>query len=223
MKECCNNCGRSEIRDLIKEEIFKNKKYILTDSNIRISNDLKHHINNNITLKENIFRPTSRAFNDLFKEARALYFERKLMTSPDDEFLLETDIGEMDLYKGISVPLDLPMLNDDDPVHDILYEAQYQGKKVSLNKPKRNTKGKGGKYVVYVRDPKKKGKNKVKRVTFGSRTMSKGIDDPKRIKSFVARHRCKETNDKTSARWWSCRLPRYAKALGLKQTGNKWW
>lgn len=223
MKKCCNGCGRSEIRELIKESLFKDIKYILPDSEICISNNLKHHIDNNITLKENIFRPSSQAFNDLFSEARKLYLDKKLFASPDDEFLLETEIGETGQYRGFDVPLDLPMLNDDDPIHDLIYEAKYQGKEVKLNKPKKNTKGKGGKYVVYVRDSKKKGKNKIKRVTFGSRTMSKGIDDPKRIKSFVARHRCKDTDDKTSARWWSCRLPRYAKALGLKQTGNKWW
>jgi len=219
--QCCGT--RSEIRKIIKESLFENKRYIILDNEINISDDLKYHIDNNIGLKHNVFRPHSDSFNSLFREARALMRENKLAFHPGDEDLLMTEIGETGLYKGISVPLDLPMLNDDDIVHDLLYEAKYQGEKVKLNKPKRNTKGKGGKYVVYVRDPKKKGKNKIKRVTFGSRTMSKGIDDPKRIKSFVARHRCKETNDKTSARWWSCRLPRYAKALGLKQTGRKWW
>jgi hypothetical protein len=223
MNNQCNDCARKEIRELIKESIFATTKYVVPDPHIYISDHLSHHIDNNITLKENVFRPSSESFNNLFKEARSLFLEKKLIASPEDEFLLETDIGEMDLYRGINVPLDLPMLNDDDPVHDILYEAQYKGKTVNLNKPKKNTKGKGGKYVVYVKDSKKKGKNKVKRVTFGSRTMTKGIDDPKRIKSFVARHRCKDANDKTSARWWSCRLPRYAKALGLKQTGRKWW
>ena len=222
MKKCCGNCGRKQIREIIKETIFRDTKFIISDARICVSDNLKYHIDNNITLKENVFRPSSRAFNDLFKEARELYLEKKLHASPDDEFLLDTDIGEMGTYEGHEVPLDLPMYEEDDILLGNLSEVEYQGKNVKLNKPKRNS-GSGGKFVVYVKDSSKKGKNKVKKVTFGAKGMSVGIDDPKRVKSFVSRHRCKETNDKTSARWWSCRLPRYWKALGMKQTGKKWW
>jgi len=222
MKKCCEQCGRKEIRELIKESIFKDRKFILPDPHICVSDNLKYHIDNNITLKENVFRPSSGAFNKLFSEARELYRMKKLFSSPDDEFLLETDIGEMGIFEGFDVPLDMPMLEEDDIFFNFINEAEYKGKKVKIGKPQRNS-GSGGKYVVYVKDKNKKGKNKVKRVTFGAKGMSVGIDDPKRVKSFVARHGCKKTNDKTSARWWSCRLPRYAKALGLKQTGKKWW
>lgn len=218
----CKDCGRKLIRELIKESLFQNNKYILPDPHICISDHLRHHIDNNITLKENVFRPSSRAFNELFREARVLYLERKLLASPDDEFLLDTDIGETDIYEGHEVPLDMPMAEEDDILFGEMNESEYQGKDVDLNKPKRNS-GSGGKYVVYVRDPKKKGKNKVKRVTFGAKGMSVGIHDNDRVASFVARHNCKDTNDKTKASWWSCRLPRYAKSLGLGQTGKKWW
>lgn len=213
---------RFQIREIIKESINDNKKYTLLDPHILISNNFKYHVDNNITLKENIFRPASIAFNELFKEARILMIENKIQTSPEDEFLLETDIGEMAIYEGHEVPLDLPMYEEDDIFYNGINESEYQGKSVTLNKPKRNT-GNGGKYVVYVRDPSKKGKNKIKRVTFGAKGMSVGIHDNDRVKSFVARHNCKDTNDKTKASWWSCRLPRYAKSLGLGQTGKKWW
>ena len=213
---------KKEIRELIKEELFKDKKFVLNDTKLMLSEGLQYHINNNIPLKKNIFRPTSAAFNQLFRETRALWIENKIFVNPDDEFLLKTDIGEIGIFEGFSVPLDLPMSIEDDIVLEKINEAMYKDKKVKLNKPKRNT-GSGGKYVVYVRDPKKKGKNKIKRVTFGAKGMSVGIEDPKRVKSFISRHRCKTTTDKTSARWWSCRLPRYAKSLGLKDTGKKWW
>tara|TARA_B100000287_G_scaffold109553_1_gene101863 strand:- start:38 stop:697 length:660 start_codon:yes stop_codon:yes gene_type:complete len=219
MKKSCDECYKAEIRRLIKESIFKDTKYILSDSKTLISDHLKYHIDNNITLKKNVFRPNSPAFNDVFCEARALWEEKKLYINPEDEELLMTDIGKRGVYNGLEVPLDLPMHESDDIY---LEEAEYKGKEVKLNKPKRN-KGSGGKFVVYVKDSKKKGKNKIKRVTFGAKGMSVGINDPKRVKSFVARHRCKETNDKTSPRWWSCRLPRYAKSLGMSQTGKKWW
>lgn len=214
--QCCST--RSDVRRLIKESIFDNNRYIIIDSEIEVSDNLKYHIDNNIGLKNNIFRPHSESFNSLFREARALMRENKLSFHPEDEELLWTEIGETGIYEGYEVPLDLPMFESD----DLLNEVMYQGKKVSLNKPKRNS-GAGGKYVVYVKDRNKKGKNKIKRVTFGAKGMSVGINDPKRVKSFVSRHRCKQTNDKTSARWWSCRLPRYAKSLGLAQTGKKWW
>lgn len=220
-KEKCS-CTRKEIRRLIKESLFENKRYIILDSHVAVSDNLMYHINENIGLKQNVFRPHSESFNSLFREARALMRENKLLFHPDDEELLTTDIGETGFYEGLEVPLDLPMNETDDILFEIMNEADYKGKKVKLNKPQRNS-GSGGKYVVYVRDPKKKGKNKIKRVTFGAKGMSVGINDPKRVKSFVSRHRCKETNDRTSARWWSCRLPRYAKSLGLAQTGKKWW
>jgi hypothetical protein len=222
----CDNCNRKEIRRIIKESIFRNRHYILTETKENVSRNLLYHIDNNIRLSKNIFRPSSESFNCLFREARALMREKRLFLHPDDEDLLNTDIGETGLYEGLEVPLDLPMLEDDDIFKTFISEGKKKNKKnkstPQLNKPKRNT-GTGGKYVVYVRDPKKKGKNKIKRVTFGAKGMSVGINDPKRVKSFVSRHRCKETNDRTSARWWSCRLPRYAKSLGLTQTGKKWW
>ena len=77
-------------------------------------------------------------------------------------------------------------------------EAEYQGKKVSLNKPKR---GGSKKFYVYV----KSDKGNVKKVSFGDTTgLSIKRDDPARRKSFRARHNCDTAKDKTSARYWSC-------------------
>jgi hypothetical protein len=127
-----------------------------------------------------------------------------------DSEILETDIGEIAILEdGTEVPLDLPFFDD-----SITLEAEYQGKKVELNKPKR---GGSKKFYVYVRDPKTKN---VKKVSFGSSGMSVKANDPERVKSFVARHDCKNKNDKTKASYWSCRLPRY-KSLGIK--GGQWW
>ena len=46
------------------------------------------------------------------------------------------------------------------------------------------------------------------------------FDDPKTRASFVARHNCDTANDKTSASYWSCRLPRFAKQVGLSGGGS---
>ena len=41
--------------------------------------------------------------------------------------------------------------------------------------------------------------------------------------STIARHKCDTANDKTTARYWACRLPQYAKQLGLSDGGDFFW
>ena len=92
-------------------------------------------------------------------------------------------------------------------------EAEYQGKKVELNKPKR---GGSKKYYVYVKNPKT---DRVKKISFGDVTgLRTKAGNKKRAKSFAARHNCEKKNDKMKAGYWACRLPRY----GLVK-GGKWW
>ena len=88
-----------------------------------------------------------------------------------------------------------------------------------IGKPKRSSSG-GKAYVVYVRDPKTK---KIKTVRFGSGGLKAKINNPKARQAFAKRHRCSEKTDKTKASYWSCRLPRYAKLLGLKGSFSGFW
>ena len=78
-------------------------------------------------------------------------------------------------------------------------EAEYQGRKVSLGKPMR---GDVKKFKVYVRDPKTKN---IKKVNFGDPNMRIKKSNPKRRKSFRARHNCSNPGPRTKARYWSCR------------------
>jgi hypothetical protein len=87
-----------------------------------------------------------------------------------------------------------------------LWEAEYQGRKVPLNKPMR---GDVKKFKVYVKDPKT---GNVKKVNFGHggssakrKTMRIRKSNPKARKSFRARHNCANPGPKTKARYWSCR------------------
>ena len=90
-----------------------------------------------------------------------------------------------------------------------LDEAEYQGRKVKLNKP---TRGDVKKFKVYVKDPKT---GNIKKVNFGhggssakkagQKTMKIKKSNPKRRKSFRARHNCDNPGPKTKARYWSCR------------------
>ena len=88
-----------------------------------------------------------------------------------------------------------------------------------LNKPMRSSSG-GKAYKVYVRDPKTK---KVKTVRFGSGGLKAKINNPKARQAFAKRHNCAQKKDKTKASYWSCRLPRYAKLLGLKSNFSGFW
>ena len=81
---------------------------------------------------------------------------------------------------------------------DIIEEAEYQGRKVTLNKP---TKGDVKKSKVYV----KNAKGNVIKVNFGDPNMRIKKSNPKRRKSFRARHNCDNPGPKTKARYWSCR------------------
>lgn len=96
----------------------------------------------------------------------------------------------------------------------VIEEAEYQGKKVKLGKPKR---GGSKKFYVYV-----KCKGKVRKISFGSKGMALRVSEPKRRKSFVARHKCKQKKDRCTAGYWSCRIGRYPKLTGAKSKYT-WW
>ena len=180
-----------------------------------ISENLLYHIKNRKPLTENTFRYGSTSFINLWKEARTLYSRNILDVGEDDEhILLETHLGEYGMFEGERVPLDLPMLEEE----EILEEAKYQGKEVALGKPKR---GGSKKFYVYVMNPKTR---KVKKVSFGDTSgLSAKINNPKARKAFAERHDCKNKKDKTKAGYWSCRLPRYASLLGLKGSYSGYW
>lgn len=189
---------KQNLKRLIKEEIL-------------FSEGLKYHLREDIPLTESVYRPGSKAFFDLINEARARYFAHDLALSEDEAELVESDLGQWDVYEGREVALDFPITEE----ADAMLEAEYQGRKVELNKPKR---GGSKKFYVYVRDPKTK---RVKKISFGQKGMTTGLRDPKRRKSFRNRHRCKQTKDKTTASYWSCRIGRYPKVTGAPYV--TWW
>jgi hypothetical protein len=87
-------------------------------------------------------------------------------------------------------------------------EAEYQGRKVKLNKP---TRGDVKKFKVYVKNPK----GNVVKVNFGhggtsakkagEKTMQIQKDIPSRKKAFRARHNCDTPGPRHKARYWSCK------------------
>ena len=123
---------------------------------------------------------------DSINEARRLAKEQKYRLTEIDGLILETDLGEYDVFEGNLVPLDCPMM-----------EIKEENQDKPICKPK---KGGPKKFYVYVKDG-----DKVKKVSFGDTTgLSIKRDDPARRKSFRARHNCDNPGPKTKARYWSC-------------------
>ena len=89
---------------------------------------------------------------------------------------------------------DMHMLYDEES----LEEAEYQGRKVKLGKP---MAGDVKKFKVYVKNPK----GNVVKVNFGQKGVKIKKSNPKRRKSFRARHNCDSPGPRHRARYWSCR------------------
>jgi hypothetical protein len=188
---------------------------------LKLSNEMMYHVNNNIKLASNIFRVHSSNFLNLFNEARELYSSGKIDVCDEDKWLLNTDIGKTAMLDGVEVMLDVPMeIDDDDSVFSKL-AAKKPNKKVNLNSPRRIGKNDPGhgrkKFIVHVKDPST---GRVKTITFGDPNLSIKANNPERRKSFLARHNCDSPGPKTGARYWSCNLHRYKKQLGLKFEGR---
>jgi hypothetical protein len=250
---------------------------------------LQYHVDNGLTLHENVYRYNSEAFIQLFAEARDAWRDGYITLNEEDEKLLETtDIGEYGDYNGMKVPLDLPMVStkynplfeigclidemieNEDTIDealtieemidfdmikelvesiggqidmdklrkavevqnesfdyngfdmlkasvDYMNEAEYQGKKVQLNKPKR---GGSKKFYVYVKNPKT---GNVKKVSFGDTGLSVKFKQKGARASFAARHKCAQKKDKTKAGYWSCNIGRYWKSLGGSSNFSGYW
>ena len=189
-----------KLENLILEE-FRNVKLEL------MSEGMRYHIETKTSLYNPIYRPGSKAFATLMREARELYEMGHLFSEAETE-MLEGDCGKYGMYEGQKVILEYPMVEEE------LDEAEYKGKDVPIGKPQR---GGSKKFYVYVKDG-----DRVKKISFGDPNLSVKVGDPKRRASFVARHRCAEKNDRLTAGYWACRIGRYPHLTGAKQRYT-WW
>jgi len=190
-----------------KQYIEKNSKMHLLED-VEVSKNMKYHIENGIGIHENVFRIYSKAYMELLAEAKSLYERDLLAICDDDADLLETDIGSFAEYRGKRVKLDAPFA-----LKSRIDEAEYHGKKVNVGKPFR-TPGENKKFAVYVKTPS----GRIKKVRFGDPKLTVKNNNPARAKSFRARHKCSQKNDRTKAGYWACRIGRYAKSVGLKSS-----
>lgn len=184
------------------------------NEHVVLREEIESHVESGEGLFNNHYRLQSKSFTNFINEARRLHKAGEIEVNEQDLELLETDIGQFAEYEGDMVPLDVPLLNE-------AYEEEEEKKK-KLNKPMRSSGPK--KFKVYVKNPKT---GNIKQVNFGAagggQNLRVKLADPDARRNFAKRHKCETRNDRTTPSYWSCRLPRYAKQLGLSGAGGHWW
>jgi hypothetical protein len=205
------------LRELIKEALETQlDKTLVLKENTDISDALRYHIDNGVSLTDNVFRVYSESYFDLVNEVRELYNKGKIDLNEEDRLMVESDLGKKVKIGKEYIYLDAPYIYETETEEDILAEAEHRGKKVNVGKPFR-TPGGPKKFAVYVRKPG----GGIKKVTFGDPGLRVKNANKKAAKSFRARHNCKDKKDRTTAGYWSCNVGRYAKQLGLSSS-NSW-
>jgi len=149
---------------------------------------------------------TTEAIDVIVEDAKPLYtpYEDDLA----DIMRLTENPNPGDFNQASKSPIGSINYNDEERMADAnitgndpeveVHEAEYQGRKVTLNKP---MQGDVKKSKVYV----KNAKGNVVKVNFGDKNMKIKKNIPGRRKSFRARHNCSNPGPKWKARYWSCR------------------
>ena len=116
----------------------------------------------------------------------------------NDDWTDEYDVENQYDYEDFISFLKTKMKEKEAYNESVIEEAEYQGHKVTLNKP---MQGDVKKFKVYVMNPS----GRVVKVNFGDPNMRIKKSNPERRKSFRARHNCANPGPRTKARYWSCR------------------
>ena len=206
------------INSLIKKilvEADNIKESMVLTENVEITENLQYHLDNKIPLFNNIFRSHSESFFDLINEVRYLYENEMIELGGQDLELIESNLGKkVQLPNGKEIYLDIPVIEES------LNEAEYQGRKVQVGRPMRNSGG-GKKYVVYVKNPST---GKIKKISFGdvSGGLTAKVSNAKARKAFASRHQCEKKKDRMTAGYWACRINRYGHLWGGKTYPGFW-
>lgn len=206
-----------DLKKIIKEtlENYIDRTLIISEG-VSVSDNLQYHIDNNLSLTNNIFRAYSEKYFDLVNEVRELWKEGKVKLNEEDTLMVESDLGKKVKIGKEYVYLDAPFISEVWTDEEVIEEAKHRGKNVKLNKPFR-TSGGPKKFAVYVKSPS----GGIKKVSFGDPNLRVRNKNKGAAKSFRARHKCDQKKDRTTAGYWSCNVGRYAKQLGLSSS-NSW-
>lgn len=205
------------VLEILREYVEdKENPTLVVKEGVKMSEGLKYHVDNNLSLTNNIFRTYSPAYFDLVNEVRDLYEQGLVQLNEEDTLMVESDLGKVVIVDNQEIYLDAPYIVEDEEDEDVLEEAKHRGKNVKLNKPFR-TSGGPKKFAVYVKSKS----GGIKKVSFGDPNLRVRNNNKGAAKSFRARHKCDQKKDRTTAGYWSCNVGRYAKQLGLSSS-NSW-
>ena len=182
----------SQLESAVKEEAVTDGKILSMISDLRDA--IMEHPDMENDQKTAVFT----AIEEIEQAVQGIYDDYEPFPE-EDEMTFEDDDAFYEAFGELGFPED----------ETELFDAEYRGRKVPLNKPMR---GDVKKFKVYVKDPKT---GNVKKVNFGhggssarkagQKTMKIRKSNPKARKSFRARHNCANPGPKTKARYWSCR------------------
>jgi len=185
----------NNLRKIIREALETHlDKTLILKEDTQVSDSLKYHIENNLSLTDNIYRVYSEAYFNLVNEVRQLWESGLINLNEEDTLMVESDLGKKVKINGEIVYLDAPFIYEEETEQDIIEEAKHRGKNVKLNKPFR-TPGGPKKFAVYVKTPG----GGVKKVTFGDPKLKVRNRNKGAAKSFRARHKCDQKKDRTTA------------------------
>jgi hypothetical protein len=169
---------------------------------IGVSEELQYHLDNRLTLNENVFRIYSESYLNLINEVRNLYRLGFIELNENDKWIVISDLGKSVLSEEQSNYEDFYGSVEN---VDLLNEAEYQGRKVQLGKI---MQGDVKKFKVYVKNDK----GKVVKVNFGfggksakGKRMVIKKNNPERRRSFRARHNCDNPGPRWKPRYWACK------------------
>ena len=74
-----------------------------------LSEGMNYHIDNDLPIRESVYRPGSQSFFSFILEAKKAYVKGLINVDDWDHDLLTSDIGEYGEYDGGFVPLDYPI------------------------------------------------------------------------------------------------------------------
>ena len=191
------NFSKKQIREMIIEEYYKiiSESDMMTEEQFEIFAEKKDACYHKVKARYDVW-PSAYASGALVKCRKvgaANWGNKSKKKESIEEYVVENYYD----YKDF-----LPYLKE--LQEGTIEEAEYQGRKVKLNKPMQGDKKK---FKVYVKNPK----GNVVVVHFGQGGDAKGgtmrirKSNPKARANFRARHNCDNPGPKHKARYWSCR------------------
>ena len=121
------------LREIIREALEQQlDKTLVLKENVEVSDALKYHIDNGMSLTDNVFRVYSESYFDLVNEVRDLYNEGIIGLNEEDRLMIESDLGKKIKIGKEIVYLDAPYIYETETEEDILAEAKHQEKMLPL-------------------------------------------------------------------------------------------